>query len=772
MLAELFDEMFYDMFLDLLEERKRRKQKEFEYKVIVVLKKSNMFVIITNVKGVSMEYNLDKPIENEQEDLLSRNDFAKHFAKDVVMLAEKNNFTIALNGTWGSGKTSLINLIKNEIVRLRDHDEQVSSYPIIIDFAPWNSLDENGIITQFFRSFTSIFTKNKLKEFLKHSKTQFALNLLKDLPLIRNPFKLLKTFYDKYLKEFLEKDKDLLTTKQEIIKCLKKSNYNFIVFIDDIDRLNNSEIKLLFQLIKAVCDFPNVTYVLSYDKGIVANALSNEQTSDGYKYLEKIIQLSIDVPKPLKEDFQGYLFTKMDNILAMAPESEFDTGRWSYIFRNGFYNYFKNLRDVNRYINAVLFKFPSYKGVLNPLDFFTMEAISLFEPQLLNFIKNNKETLCKSSTSYGEDRNKEVEQLQAECNKISNNFELIKYLFPYINTNAWSFGAVGEFSYYNRYKSNGRICYEKHFEFYFAGKLDNESISRMDIVKILKNYDKSNLDHYFKSLNNKSFILFLQYLDGYLKDNMYKDEILNIMPDIISYSKDFKDLSNLLFVGKDDWIFGILDDLFKFKGVETSFDWLIKLFSSNNNYSTLIELLYHLARHTSFYYDNKKRKESYLGEKHILQLHNILTDKLETFIYDDEFLKNYKKIKFIRFLNIRNKEIVKKWIDKQKEKDENLINVIGLSTRYGYGESSERFITYSFPFALFSEHIDIEYYKSKISNLLKSEHFNDIKDDCKVGLVLFIMPERKDDPYQKEEINKFCKDNKINFICEDIFVDT
>lgn len=718
-----------------------------------------------------MEYNLDKPIEDEKEDLLNRIDFAKHFAKDVVMLSKKNNFTISINGAWGSGKTSLINLIKNEIIRLRNYDEEVTSYPIVLDFAPWNSLDENGIITQFFKSFTSNFTKDKIKEFLKSSKTQFAINLLKDVPLIGKYFKHLKKFFDKYLKEFLEKDKDLLTAKQEIIKHLQKSDYNFIVFIDDIDRLNNKEIKLLFQLIKAVCDFPNVTYVLSYDKEIVANALKNEQTTDGYKYLEKIVQLSIDVPEPIAEDFQQYLFSKMDNILAIAPEWKFDTTRWSYIFRNGFYNYFKNLRDVNRYINAALFKFSSYKDVLNPLDFLTMEAISLFEPQLLNFIKNNKEILCKLSTKYDDERRKEVGQLQEECSKISNNFNLIKYLFPYLNTNAWGFGSVGEFSYYNRYKSNGRICYDKNFDFYFSGKLDKESISRSDVIKLLTNHDKINLESYFKSLNNKTLVLFLQYLNGYIKDGLYIDEILAIMPDIISLSKDFKDLSGFFFVGKDHWIFGLLDDIFEVKGVDKSFTWLKELYNSSNNYSTLIEMLYYIARDTSFYFENKKQKESFLNEKQILDLHNILVKKLEEFIYSEDFINNYQKIKFIIFLNCRNKKVVKKWIDKQKKVDENLIHIIGLSVRYGYGESSNRYILYSFPFSQFSEHLNIEKHRSKITTLLKSKDIKNITDDCKLGLILFVMPKRTEDQYQKEDINKFCKENNIDFICEDKFVD-
>jgi len=50
------------------------------------------------------------------------------------MLLDSNNFTIALNGSWGSDKTSLINLAKQELIKLRDYDVNVSSYPILIDF--------------------------------------------------------------------------------------------------------------------------------------------------------------------------------------------------------------------------------------------------------------------------------------------------------------------------------------------------------------------------------------------------------------------------------------------------------------------------------------------------------------------------------------------------------------------------------------------------------------------------------------------------------------
>ena len=96
----------------------------------------------------------------------------------------------------------------------------------------------------------------------------------------------------KYSKSFLKGDNTLIEKKEILNNKLLKYKGKIIVFIDDIDRLNKSEIRLLIQLIKAVCDFPNIIYVLSFDKSIVSSALSDEQSLDGNAYLEKIIQLS------------------------------------------------------------------------------------------------------------------------------------------------------------------------------------------------------------------------------------------------------------------------------------------------------------------------------------------------------------------------------------------------------------------------------------------------------------------------------------------------
>lgn len=709
-----------------------------------------------------MEYSLDKPIDNEKQDLLHRNEFAKHFAKDIVMLSDRNNFTIALNGSWGSGKTSLINLIKNEIIRLRDY-EGLESYPVIVNFEPWNCLDENGIINQFFNTILNQFSSHKIIQILKNKKVQKTIELLQKLPKVGNILKTLHNLFGKYLKEFLSDNKNLLDTKEKINKKLQGLPYNFIVFIDDIDRLNNKEIKLLFQLIKAVCNFPNITYVLAYDKEIVANALSNEQTPNGFKYLEKIIQLSIDVPDNNEEDFQSYLFKKINDIIKDIPEKEFDGKRWGYIFRNGYYSYFNNLRDINRYINCINFKYPSYKEVLDIVDYLALEAISLFDPQLLNVIKQNKSLLCNSNLITNNEENlKSIENFYNQCKMVTNNYEMLKYIFPYLNQNDWTYS---EILHNTQYKSRGRICIESNFEYYFTGQLSKSSISKQFVQSILNEKSENIINEKLKSMNNQSFGLFLQYLYGFMKDK--NENVINLMPKVIESSKNYKDLTNFKVFKNSIYIYGILELWFKEQNKVTSFAWIKNIFKTSNNYDMLIQLIYNMASETNFYYKNQKGfNENYFNESEIYDLHKILVKKIKNHLNNDKIIYDEKLIHYIRFLNFKNDNILKTWLKNNKA---NLYKILGVSVEKGYGESFNRFITYRFPFDIYEKILNIQKEQKDALTYLKT---NTINDNSFLGLILLTMPKKEDNEYyESNEINQYCKDNNINFTCLDEFVD-
>lgn len=91
----------------------------------------------------------DKPIKSIDEDLLNR----KHIVEKLNHLISNNyseTFTIGLQGGWGLSKTSLINMVKNEL------SEEI----LILDFDPWIISNKSDIEETFFKEFKSILEEN------------------------------------------------------------------------------------------------------------------------------------------------------------------------------------------------------------------------------------------------------------------------------------------------------------------------------------------------------------------------------------------------------------------------------------------------------------------------------------------------------------------------------------------------------------------------------------------------------------------------------------
>ena len=104
-----------------------------------------------------MKYNTDKPIEKQEDDLLGRASFSNQLGKAIYGHKEKSSLVIGLFGEWGTGKTSIINMVEKEILRLSLKDNKKQ---FIIRFSPWNYTDKDNLISLFFESLQS-----KLKEF-------------------------------------------------------------------------------------------------------------------------------------------------------------------------------------------------------------------------------------------------------------------------------------------------------------------------------------------------------------------------------------------------------------------------------------------------------------------------------------------------------------------------------------------------------------------------------------------------------------------------------
>ena len=94
-----------------------------------------------------MNYNSDKAIESSEQDLLGRVTFAKQLGEAIYKYDGKDGLVLGVFGKWGTGKTSILNMVVNEINYLSDNDDDGS---IIVNFSPWNYSDKDNLIGIFF----------------------------------------------------------------------------------------------------------------------------------------------------------------------------------------------------------------------------------------------------------------------------------------------------------------------------------------------------------------------------------------------------------------------------------------------------------------------------------------------------------------------------------------------------------------------------------------------------------------------------------------------
>ena len=129
--------------------------------------------------------------------------------------------------------------------------------------------------------------------------------------------------------------------------------------MDDIDRLTAQEISQLFLIVKAVADFPNTVYLLAFDHEVVAKAIQETLGLDGKAYLEKIVQVQIDIPPASPLLLQGLFLSQLDGLLEPDSITRDTKKDFENLFHDGLKTFFKTPRAVKRLTNVLRVLFPA-----------------------------------------------------------------------------------------------------------------------------------------------------------------------------------------------------------------------------------------------------------------------------------------------------------------------------------------------------------------------------------------------------------------------------
>ena len=191
--------------------------------------------------------------------------------------------------------------------------------------------------------------------------------------------------------------KSLEDQKGDIDKKLQKVHPNLVVVIDNIDRLSDDEICLVFKLVALTASFPHVVYLLAYDRFVVERALNKIQKGDGAGYLEKIIQLPIEMPKLLEVD----VAPQLDSIIyELQAKSRFtdsmdqdDRLHSHAVLSRVVLPLIRVPRDICRLKNSAITSQMRTDDEICPADILGMSAIQCLAPDLSAWLWENSDFL-------------------------------------------------------------------------------------------------------------------------------------------------------------------------------------------------------------------------------------------------------------------------------------------------------------------------------------------------------------------------------------------
>lgn len=461
-----------------------------------------------------MNYNSDKPIKTSEQDLLGRTTFSRQLGEAINSYDGKDGLVLGLFGKWGTGKTSILNMVVKEINCLSESDDD---RPIIVNFSPWNYTDKDNLISLFFRVLKNKLDMDKYEEIRKEigkALTDYsdALDALSLVPLVGSGLAAILKTLAKAQGAELAKDVNIETTKENLEMVLSGINQKIIVIIDDIDRLTNTQIRDIFQLVKQVGNFPNIIYVLSMDRDVVCRALETVHNINGAEYLEKIIQIPFEIPALLKPRLCEIFLTKLEGIVkSISDNTNIDKSYWSEVFANCIEPYIKTLRDVNRVINTFQFRYKILYEETAFEDMVALTTIEVLEPKLYQWIIRHKDLLCSTyshsfsalSRNKSDYRKSIIDELEKIGINANTGIKFLTTLFPVFadDMDEHSVGYI-----LSNIRESMRVAQEERFDSYFMFDLGGIPVSRYTINTYINQLNLDDLIDTITEINNNGNI--------------------------------------------------------------------------------------------------------------------------------------------------------------------------------------------------------------------------------------------------------------------------
>lgn len=431
----------------------------------------------------SERFDSDRPIECRQDDRLGRRSFADTVARQISAVPANHGFTFAVVGEWGSGKTSVLNMVAEALANAEDA-------VTVLRFNPWLFGSTTDLVTLFFRELSAQLRMgrgDKLKDVAKallELGESFA--PLSPFPGANLVVKLFSVLTGRWTQQ-----PSLLKRRDQLKEALRASGVRVVVLIDDIDRLEARETLDLMRLVRLTSDLPNVVFGLAFDRGHVARSLRSDEI-EGRRYLEKIVQISYDLPTVRDANLQEAFSDGLEELLRGRELAQPDADVWPHVFYDVIKPLLVNLRDIKRFLYSIPVTLDTVGEEVALADLLCLEAVRILRPAIFDKLRANAEYLVHSemrpslwmTSEERKNQTDEVLKTMLESEEKSRRIltSVLKILFP--ATPGFLDNRANSLDWTPQWRKQKRVASEEIFRTYLQAGLDEGRISSREIQEL------------------------------------------------------------------------------------------------------------------------------------------------------------------------------------------------------------------------------------------------------------------------------------------------
>lgn len=340
----------------------------------------------------------DKPIDKLQDDLLKVERYS--IALTNFVKSSDTPITIGLQGEWGTGKTSLMGLMRE----ILDREAIATSWVNTWEYSMF--VGSNETTPKVLQGMLEKLEENCKKHGnwdIGEKGTQAIKSVGKFLGNVAN--QMVKKQTGVNVKEAYEGNdgyslqSEVAQIKEEIYSVIKQlidssgNPYEKVVFfVDDLDRINPADAVEVLEALKNIFDLPNCVYVLAIDYDVVVKGLeskfgkkSPQNEREFRSFFDKIIQVPFSMPTGTY-DIANFLDNKLEGMgIELDPN---DLSNFGKVVDK---TVGSNPRSLKRYLNSFSLinnvkALEDDKSQVSDFMLFALLGIQISYPQLFRLI--------------------------------------------------------------------------------------------------------------------------------------------------------------------------------------------------------------------------------------------------------------------------------------------------------------------------------------------------------------------------------------------------